>query len=131
MAIVSQFAFGANEILAWDRHLRDLGINLPVHLGIAGPAILQTAIKFAIACGVGASLSVLQKRARDVTRLPLPFEPDELLANLSAGRGACNESLIEKIHVFPLGGIGPTCDYLARHKASRDGVVHLEKGTGS
>jgi methylenetetrahydrofolate reductase (NADPH) len=29
------------------------GIRLPVHIGVAGPAKLQTLIKFAIACGVG------------------------------------------------------------------------------
>ncbi len=49
------------------------GVKLPVHIGIAGPAKLQTLIKFAIACGVGPSLRVLQKRAMDVTKLLLPY----------------------------------------------------------
>ena len=45
------------------------GIDLPVRIGAAGPAKLQTMIRFAIACGVGPSLRVLQRRARDLTRL--------------------------------------------------------------
>ena len=49
-----------------------------------------------------------------MTRLLLPFEPDDLLADLAAGTRAREESLIDKIHVFPLGGIMATCDYLAR-----------------
>jgi methylenetetrahydrofolate reductase (NADPH) len=36
-------------------------------------------IKFAIACGVGPSLKVLQKRAMDVTKLLLPYEPTEIV----------------------------------------------------
>jgi hypothetical protein len=61
---------------------------MPVHLGVAGPAKLQTLIKFAIACGVGTSLGVLQKRAKDVTKLLLPFEPTDLLADLAARKAA-------------------------------------------
>jgi methylenetetrahydrofolate reductase (NADPH) len=114
MAIVTQFAFEAGGVLAWDRRLRDLGITLPVHIGVAGPAKLQTLIKFAIACGVGPSLSVLQKRARDVTKLLLPFEPDQLLADLAAGIAKDPESLIEKVHLFPLGGIKASAEFTLR-----------------
>jgi methylenetetrahydrofolate reductase (NADPH) len=49
------------------------GHRLPIHIGVAGPAKLQTLIKFAIACGVGPSLRVLQKRAMDVTKLLCPM----------------------------------------------------------
>ena len=49
----------------------EAGITLPIHIGVAGPAKLQTLIKFAVACGVGPSLRVLQKRAMDVTKLVL------------------------------------------------------------
>jgi methylenetetrahydrofolate reductase (NADPH) len=37
MAIVTQFAFEAGGVLAWDRRLRNLGITLPVHIGWRGP----------------------------------------------------------------------------------------------
>ena len=63
------------------------GIDLPVHIGVAGPAKLQTMIKFAMACGVGPSLRVLQRRASDLTNLILPFEPTEILAALAAAQG--------------------------------------------
>ncbi len=45
-------------------------------------------IKFAMACGVGASLRVLQRRAADVTKLVLPFTPDDVLTELAAHKAA-------------------------------------------
>jgi methylenetetrahydrofolate reductase (NADPH) len=81
------------------------GIKLPVHIGVAGPAKLQTLIKFAIACGVGPSLRVLQKRAMDVTKLLLPYEPTEILTDLPPTRPPIPGFGIEQVHFFPLGGI--------------------------
>jgi methylenetetrahydrofolate reductase (NADPH) len=66
---------------------------------------LQTLIKFAIACGVGPSLKVLQKRALDVTKLLLPYEPTEILTDLAAHKAANPDFGIESVHFFPLGGI--------------------------
>ena len=105
MAIVTQFAFEAAPIIAWVDGLRDAGVSLPVHIGIAGPAKLQTMIKFAIACGVGPSLRVLQRRAKDVTKLLVPFEPTEVISALAAHKAAHPEFNIEQVHFFPLGGI--------------------------
>ncbi|MBF9036356.1 methylenetetrahydrofolate reductase [Rhodobacterales bacterium HKCCE2091] len=105
MAIATQFCFDAGPIIAWADRLRAEGITLPVHIGIAGPAKLQTLIKFAIACGVGPSLKVLQKRAMDVTKLMLPYEPTDVLTALAAHKAANPEFNIERVHFFPLGGI--------------------------
>jgi methylenetetrahydrofolate reductase (NADPH) len=105
MALATQFAFDAQPVIAWVDRLKAEGIDLPIHIGIAGPAKLQTLIKFAIACGVGPSLQVLQKRALDVTKLLLPYEPDEIVDQLAAHKAAFPEFGIEQVHIFPLGGI--------------------------
>lgn len=105
MALATQFAFEAKPIIAWVDSLAAAGIDLPVHIGIAGPAKLQTLIKFAIACGVGPSLKVLQKRAMDVTKLVLPYEPNDVVAELAAHKAANPGFGIEQVHFFPLGGI--------------------------
>ena len=105
MALATQFAFEAKPIIAWANGLKDAGIDLPIHIGIAGPAKLQTLIKFAIACGVGPSLKVLQKRAMDVTKLMLPYEPTEVLSELAAYKAAHPDFNITNVHFFPLGGI--------------------------
>jgi methylenetetrahydrofolate reductase (NADPH) len=105
MAIVTQFAFDADAMIAWADRLRAEGITLPIHLGIAGPAKLQTLIKFAIACGVGPSLKVLQRRAMDVSKLLMPYEPTEVLTALADHKAAHPDSNITNVHFFPLGGI--------------------------
>lgn len=105
MAMATQFCFQARPVIDWVQRLSDEGIGLPVHIGIAGPAKLQTLIKFAIACGVGASLRVLQKRAMDVTKLLLPYTPEEVIGQLAAHKAQNPNFAIEQVHFFPLGGI--------------------------
>jgi methylenetetrahydrofolate reductase (NADPH) len=105
MAIATQFAFDAGPIIAWVERLQADGFTLPVHIGVAGPAKLQTLIKFAVACGVGPSMKVLQRRAMDVSKLLLPYEPTEVLTALAAHKAANPEFGIEAVHFFPLGGI--------------------------
>lgn len=115
MALATQFAFEAGPIIEWSDSLRDAGITIPIHIGIAGPAKLQTMIKFAIACGVGPSLKVLQKRAKDVTKLLLPFEPTQVLGDLAAHKAANPDSNIERVHFFPLGGIKTNANWAIEH----------------
>jgi len=105
IAIATQFCFEADPVIAWANRLAAEGIRLPIHIGVAGPAKLQTLIKFAIACGVGPSLRVLQRRAMDVTKLLLPYEPTEVVAALAAHKAANPGFGIEQVHFFPLGGI--------------------------
>lgn len=121
MAIVTQFAFAAAPIIAWADRLRTEGIDLPIHVGIAGPATLQSLIKFAIACGVGPSLRVLQKRAMDVSRLLLPCEPTDVLADLAAHMAAHPDGNITHVHFFPLGGIPGNAAWVTQH-GGRAGV---------
>lgn len=105
MAITTQFCFEAKPVIDWANDLAANGITLPIHIGVAGPAKLQTLIKFSIACGVGTSLRVLQRRAKDLTKLLLPFSPNEFLAELAAHKVQNPQLNISHVHFFPLGGI--------------------------
>ena len=115
MAVATQFCFEAQPVIAWANRLAAEGIHLPIHIGVAGPAKLQTLIKFAIACGVGPSLRVLQKRAMDVTKLLLPYEPTEVVAALAAYKAANPTFGIESVHFFPLGGIKTNATWATEH----------------
>ncbi len=115
MAMATQFCFDAAPVIDWVNRLHVEGVNLPVHIGVAGPAKLQTLIKFAIACGVGPSLKVLQKRAMDVTKLLLPYEPTDVLAALAEHKAANPGFGIEQVHFFPLGGIKTNAQWVTEH----------------
>lgn len=113
MALVTQFAFDPVPIVAWANRLQDMGATLPIHVGVAGPAKLPTLIRFALRCGIGPSLSVLRKRARDVTRLLRSYAPDDLVAALDDFKQTHPESNIERIHLFPFGGIAASARWAA------------------
>lgn len=115
MSLATQFCFDAQPVIDWVSRLKAEGINLPVHIGVAGPAKLQTLIRFAVACGVGPSMKVLQKRAMDVTKLLLPYEPDNVLEALAAHKAANPDFGIESVHFFPLGGIKANAEWTHRH----------------
>lgn len=115
MAMATQFCFDAAPVIAWVDRLRAENIALPVHIGVAGPAKLQTLIKFAIACGVGPSLKVLQKRAMDVTKLLLPYTPKDILSDLGTHKAKNPDFGIEQVHFFPLGGIKTNAEWVTQN----------------
>jgi methylenetetrahydrofolate reductase (NADPH) len=51
------------------------------------------------------------RRAMDLTKLMLPFEPTELLAGIAAHKSAHPDFAVEGAHFFPLGGISATTDW--------------------
>ena len=112
IAITTQFCFEADPVIKWANSLTSNGINIPIHIGVAGPAKLQTLIKFSIACGVGPSLKVLQKRAKDVKKLLLPFDPNDFLETLAKYKKENPKFNISNIHFFPLGGINTNASWI-------------------
>ena len=112
LALTTQFCFEAEPVIEWANALTSKGIDIPIHIGVAGPAKLQTLIKFSIACGVGPSLRVLQKRAKDVKKLLLPFEPNEFLETLAEHKKTNPGFNITNVHFFPLGGINVNASWI-------------------
>ena len=113
MAIATQFCFEADVVKQWADNIKKDGIDIPIHIGIAGPAKLQTLLKFSVECGIGASMKVLTKRAKDLTKLLLPYEPTKILQALSDHKSKDPYLNIEKVHFFPIGGIKKTVDWVA------------------
>ena len=105
MAITTQFCFDSKTVINWANDIKDKGINIPIHIGIAGPAKLQTLLRYSIECGVGASIKILQKRALDLTKLLLPYKPTNILSELAEYKFNNPDFNIEKVHFFPLGGV--------------------------
>ncbi|AUH32022.1 5,10-methylenetetrahydrofolate reductase [Paracoccus tegillarcae] len=116
MGIVTQFCFEAKPVIEWVNKLQAAGLDLPIRIGVAGPAKLQTMLKFAIMCGVGPSLRVLQRRARDVTKLLKPYEPNEFITRIARHKADNPDFAIEAAHLFPLGGITASTDWLTRFR---------------
>jgi methylenetetrahydrofolate reductase (NADPH) len=112
MAITTQFSFDADSVISWANNLKKSGIDIPIHIGIAGPAKLQTLLKYSIECGVGASIKIIQKRAMDLTKLLLPYKPTNIITELAIHKANNPSFNIEKVHFFPLGGIKQVSDFV-------------------
>ena len=112
MAIATQFCFDVNVVKKWAEDIKKDGIDIPIHIGIAGPTKLQKLIKFSIECGIGTSMKILTKRAKDVTKLLLPYKPTQILKDLAEYKSKDPEINIEQVHFFPIGGIKQTTDWL-------------------
>ncbi|NMT64863.1 methylenetetrahydrofolate reductase [Marinobacter sp. W62] len=129
VAITTQFCFEAAPVIAWANRVADEGIDLPIHIGVAGPARIQTLMKYALSCGVGPSMKVLQRRARDVTKLLLPYEPTELLSELAVYKEQQPGFGIEQVHFFPLGGIETSANWVTEHGGSAGRPANSEGDT--
>lgn len=112
IALATQFCFESEPVIKWINSIKEEGIDIPVHIGIAGPAKLQTLIKYSVECGVGASIKVLQKRAKDITKLLKPYKPDTVLKELALYKNENPSFNIEQVHFFPLGGIKQVTEYV-------------------
>src|SRR5690606_21899997 len=99
--IVTQFGFNPERAIAWAISLGQSGIDLPVHLGVAGPAKLTTLIKYAAMCGVGNSIDFLKKRAMSLTALASNQSPETVVGPIEEHWRRVSESPVRQIHVFP------------------------------
>jgi methylenetetrahydrofolate reductase (NADPH) len=122
--IVTQFGFNPEAICAWDRRLTEEGITLPVHVGIAGPTPLPKLIKFAMHCGVGASMGSFMKNMSAMANLArLATTPDEMLLGLIRGRSAYSGSRLVQPHFYSFGGAVATATWL---RAVADGSFTVQ-----
>lgn len=112
MRIVTQFGFQAEAAIAWAARLQAAGMDLPVHLGIAGPASITSLLKFAAMCGVKASSQFLAKKGSAVTSLMTNHTPDQYVKPVEEHVAAHTACLIKQFHVFPFGGIARSSEWL-------------------
>jgi methylenetetrahydrofolate reductase (NADPH) len=110
VSLVTQFGFEAQPILRWIAAQRAHGIDCPVNVGIAGPANVATLAKFAIRCGIGASLRALARGHTAFARIMVETGPDALISELVADAG--EEAPIAGLHVFTFGGVRRTAEWI-------------------
>ena len=57
-------------------------------------------------------MKILTKRAKDITKLLLPYKPTEILEGLAEYKLKDPDLNIEQVHFFPIGGIKQTVDWV-------------------
>ena len=113
LRIVTQFGFDAESFINWASGIKSAGVDLPIHIGVAGPAKITTLLKFAAMCGVGNSMTFLKKRSNALLTLAAGFDPEEVARPLEQHwLGADGTPVIDQMHVFPFGGLKKSAEWL-------------------
>jgi hypothetical protein len=121
--IVTQFGFDPDAISQWAGVLAQHGVQLPVHPGMAGPAPLTKLVKYAMACGVGASLGSAMRSLQTMKHIAgLATTPEAMLAGLARGAASGIDAPLEPPQVFAFGGVIATARWL---RAVIDGRFEL------
>jgi methylenetetrahydrofolate reductase (NADPH) len=109
--VVTQFCFESAPILQWISALERAGIDLPVIVGLAGPATPATLTKFALRCGIGNSMRALRAQIGRFGRLLTDTGPDDVVRGLRSAPAAATAP-IAGFHLFPFGGLRKAGNWL-------------------
>lgn len=113
--VVTQFAFDDDAIVAWLAEMRARGIDVPVRLGVPGPAGIKRLLGFAKRCGVGASASVMKKYGVSITNLIGSAGPDKLVNSLGKKLDASHGRV--RLHLYPFGALTASAEWINAYHA--------------
>jgi methylenetetrahydrofolate reductase (NADPH) len=115
ISIVTQFCFEVAPIVEWLGRIRARGINVPVRVGLAGPAGLLTLARYAVRCGIGNSLRVLTEKP-SFAKLLVERGPEPIIREIVLAEGGPNAMPlpfgIAGLHFFVFGGFNKTVDWI-------------------
>lgn len=112
--LVSQFAFESAPMIALARRLRAEGVTAPLRVGVAGPAQQTTLIKYALMCGVGASLRALKERHEFAKNVLMGETPEALIGEVAEAQAADPSLGIEGVHFFTFGSVAKSVELAER-----------------
>ena len=113
--VVTQFAFDDDAIIEWLAEMRTRGIDVPVRLGVPGPAGIKRLLGFAKRCGVGASASVMKKYGVSITNLIGKAGPDKLVESLRTGLNEKHGRV--RLHFYPFGALTASAEWINEYHA--------------
>jgi methylenetetrahydrofolate reductase (NADPH) len=112
--ILTQFGFDVDPIVRWIEEVRRRGIDLPIRVGVPGPAGIKRLLSFAARFGVSTSAGIAKKYGLSLTNLLGTAGPDKLIAALDAAMTPAHGDV--KLHFYTFGGMKATADWIAEYQ---------------
>ena len=120
---VTQFGFDAQAIIDWGRELRRRGVRLPVHVGFAGPTPIEKLVRFAVMCGISASLKAVVMNPGLLAKLTRAARGvDHVMSAFLGGCDDADRGQFVKPHFFAFGGSVATARWI---RAVRNGEFSM------
>jgi methylenetetrahydrofolate reductase (NADPH) len=115
--IVTQFGFNGNAVREWEPELARIDVRLPIRAGLAGPAPLSKLIKFAMRCGIGASLRTVMRNLSAVSGIAeLATTPEQHVMRLMQ---LPSSTRVIAPHFFCFGSVLATAEWISKVVSGR------------
>jgi methylenetetrahydrofolate reductase (NADPH) len=113
--VITQFGFDADAVFRYVEAVRARGINLPIRVGVPGPAGVKRLISYARRFGVGTGAGIAKKYGLSLTNLLATAGPDRFLHALGQGYDPRRHGDL-KVHFYTFGGVSATSEWIARFR---------------
>ena len=123
MYIVTQFGFNAQAVIDWEAALSTNGIELPIHVGMAGLTSLKQLLRYAMRCGINASVRMLVGKASAMSEHIKLTPVDELVPAFARHRLSHPDCQMIRAHFYALGGAERTARWM---NAIRSGNFEID-----
>jgi methylenetetrahydrofolate reductase (NADPH) len=112
VTLVSQFCFDSVPIIAFAAQLRAEGVTVPLRIGVAGPASRTSLLKYALICGVGASVRALKERQGTARNMFAGETPKVLLTEVALAQASEPALGISGVHFFTFASLAATAQWV-------------------
>jgi methylenetetrahydrofolate reductase (NADPH) len=114
-SIITQVEFDAHRVLAWAQEVREHGVELPIRVGVPGPASVKLLLGFASRLGISTSATIAKKYGLSVTNLLGKAGPEHFLRDLQEGLDPGKHGVVQ-LHFYTFGGFKTTAEWIANHR---------------
>lgn len=115
-SIITQFGFDVEPVVDWIEQVRSRGIDMPIRVGVPGPAGIRRLVRYAARFGVGTSAGIAKKYGFSITNLMGTAGPDKFLHELAARYRPETHGDV-KVHFYTFGGLAATSEWIAAFQA--------------
>ncbi len=119
--ILTQFSFDVDPVVDWIAQVRAKGIDLPIRIGVPGPAGIKRLVTFAARFGVASSAGIAKKYGFSLTNLLGTAGPDRFIKDL-ASRLTPEQHGVVKLHFYTFGGVPATSAWIRDFQGQLSGV---------
>jgi methylenetetrahydrofolate reductase (NADPH) len=116
--IVTQFGFDVDPVISWLEQVRDRGIDLPIRIGVPGPAGIKRLLGYARRFGVNSSAGIAKKYGFSMTNLLGTAGPTRYIEELGSRLDPARHGSV-RLHFYTFGGLTVTSDWVQKYQGGK------------